>query len=74
MNNMKLVQEFTEAKIEQGIVSSKGTQNGYAYTVGCLEYLVMDLLVTLEVRHPKTHEGKVQYIKDLIEMSNKETN
>jgi len=31
-------------------------------------------LVTLEVRHPKTHEGKVQYIKDLIEMSNKENN
>lgn len=74
MDNMKLVQEFTEAKIAQGIVGSNVTQNGYAYAVGCLEVLVINLLVTLEIRHPKTHEGKVQYIKDLIEMSQKGTN
>lgn len=74
MNNMKLVQEFTEAKIAQGITSSNRTQNGYAYALGCLGVIVADLLVTLEIRHPKTYEGKVQYIKDLIEMSQKEAN
>lgn len=74
MNNMKLVQELTEAKIAQGIAASDGTQSGYAYAVGCLEVVLSGVLIELEIRNPKTYEGKVQYIKDLIEMSQKETN
>ena len=69
MNNMKLVREFTGAKIAQGIVNSKGRTNGYAYAVGSLEVVLADLLTELEIRHSKTYEGKVQYIKALIEMS-----
>ena len=74
MDNWKIVKELTEAKIAQGVVASGGKYSGYSYAVGCLEVLLMDLLTELEIRNPKTYEGKVQYIKDLIEMSNKETN